>query len=108
MLGIQAFDLFSGVYAILFAHFMLLCFSNIFMVLGNYCTVYGKLTLGYNQPANQYILVEYGNDIVDIASAIFQNFTYHLPFLKNTKRQLCHGKTKIYQKMWLTTTHGAP
>ena len=107
MLGMQALHLFNRVYAIPFL--LILCYSistSVFKHVYNIgivattilCMV--NLQLGY-QPANHYILdlrPEYGDDIVEIASAIFQSFTYQLPFLKKTKRRLRRGQTKRFIK----------
>ena len=61
-----------------------------------------NLQLGYYQPANHYILdlrPEYGDDIVEIATAIFQSFTDQLPFLTKTKRRHRRGQIKKFTKI---------
>jgi len=107
ILEIPALDLFSGVHAIFL---LLLCyfistsiFKHVYSIGTTVSTVLCmvNLQLGYNELANHYILdlrPEYGDDIVEITSAIFQSFTYQLPFLKHTKRRLRRGQTKRFIK----------
>ena len=109
--GVRTFGMFSGVYAVPTIILMKLCYfisTSIFKhaysigvaVTTVLCMV--NLQLGYYQPANHYILdlrPEYGDDIVEIATAIFQSFTDQLPFLTKTKRRHRRGQIKKFTKI---------
>ena len=108
--SVQILEMFSGVYAVPTIILMKICCfisSSIFKcVYGIWAAVFTvlcmvNLRLGYHQPANHYILdlrPEYGDDIVEIASAIFRSFTDQLPFLTKTKRRDRRGKIKTFIK----------
>ena len=108
MTGIQAFNIFSGVYAVPTLLLVKLCelistslFKCAFHLMPAAVMVYFTVNLQVEdyKPTNHYILdlrPEYGNDIIEITHDIFQSFTYHLQFFRRPKRR--GQKRKVVKK----------